>query len=163
MYVLLLIIGIVIGLCIGLFICLKFSLYVSKTKDKTVSKFKSYFVLVSKWAFHLLEEGNRFTLIGNDEKYSFAIYGAAEIGVLLYAQLKKQNADVRYFIDRTGATNGTIKLDVKTYSISDELPPVDVVIISPYFEYEKIKEMIEKKHCCKYIYSAKKIIDDSIT
>ncbi len=76
-----------------------------------------------------------------------AIYGAGEIGMLLYDEIMQSEMEVRYFIDQ----NKTKEMPCAVYSVSDKLPIVDVVVITPYLEFTQICRELEKHNNLKLV------------
>lgn len=82
---------------------------------------------------------NYFT---ENESYKIAIYGFADIGKLLYEELKNTEISVEYLIDRRA---DRISAEIPVVFPEEELKEVDfIVVTSPYY-YADIKEMLSKK------------------
>lgn len=71
-----------------------------------------------------------------------AIYGAADLGVHLLKELNDTEIAVDYFIDKM--KQGKIN-DIPIYNIGDELPVVDVIVVTPIMDYYSIKSELRKK------------------
>ncbi|MBD5136082.1 MAG: glycosyltransferase [Lachnospiraceae bacterium] len=72
---------------------------------------------------------------------SVAIYGYGTLGKILYKQLIKENVNVKYVID----DDNRIEADVTVYRCS-QIPEnnlTDIVIVTPIYDFIKIKEKLE--------------------
>ena len=68
-----------------------------------------------------------------------AVYGYAVLGKMVYEGIKK-DITVPYFIDKNA---DELEKEISVYSLQEELPEVDGVIITLIDEAEKVKEEIE--------------------
>lgn len=82
-----------------------------------------------------------------------AIYGCGILGKYLYTELK-DDVEVKYFIDRD---KNKVHKKIPIYTLNDNLPGVDGVIITLLGEEEEVKEEIQKKMSCS-IFMLKKWI-----
>lgn len=97
------------------------------------------------WGFHLLDkwlqlkyDGKSFGAYFKDNRIrSVAIYGMGAIGRRLYEELREQQIETRYAIDRNAAAIHVEGLQIKT--LEEQLPKVDAVIVTPiaFHEIEK--------------------------
>lgn len=78
-----------------------------------------------------------------------AIYGAGELGIQLYKELCINNIEALCFIDRARIEVGA---KIPVYSLQDELPKIDTVIISVVHSQEKIRESILEKMNCNILF-----------
>ena len=79
------------------------------------------------------------------EKYptnSVAIYGMGELGKCLKDALQKAGVPVAYLIDRDKKKWCG---DIPAFDMQDELPKVERIIVTPIWDYNDIKEEIDKK------------------
>lgn len=67
-----------------------------------------------------------------------AIYGCAALGKMTYDELKN-NISVKYFIDRNA---GEMEKEIPVYSLKNELPRADCIIITLIDEAEKVQKEI---------------------
>lgn len=74
--------------------------------------------------------------------YSVAIYGAGIHGRMLYEDLRDTQISVKYFIDKQKKEGLG---EVPVYSLEEEFPAVDVVIITPYLEFTSIQQVLQDK------------------
>lgn len=84
----------------------------------------------------------------NNHYEKIAIYGMGEIGKRLYEELCAEGIEVTAVFDRNAQ-----RLDpsLNVYSIEGSVPEVDVVVITPTFDYDTIAEQLEKVVSCKII------------
>ena len=76
---------------------------------------------------------------------TIAVYGLSYLGKCLVDQLNRDDVNVVYGID-----NGTIQFhfDIPTYTMADDLPDVDAVIVTPVYSFEEIKiSLVQKVNC----------------
>lgn len=120
-----------------LYLSYKSAMKVSKNKDKKSGKYKKYYLLMCRW-ISLQKNLPLLKIYMEKKKYHrFAIYGTGEMGKIIYDQLIELGYEVSYFIDHY--TFSDIQDDIKIYRPGEILPKVDVIIVTPYLEYEKIK------------------------
>lgn len=103
----------------------------------------SFYSLLSRWmemklagqsaAERLLQMGYR----------SVAIYGAGKHGKFLYEDIKNSEVEVRYFIDKN--KNSMPESGLTVYTMEEEFPTVDVIIITPYLEQQTIIRELKQK------------------
>ena len=83
-------------------------------------------------------------ILDNDFK-KVAVYGMGSLGRSLCDELSHNQVEVVYVIDK----NKNIKCDgYQCYTIQDELPEADVVIITPITYFEEISAELSKKLTC---------------
>lgn len=143
-------ITVIIGcIILTLFTAFQFALLVGKNKDKTINKYKKYYLLMIVW-MDTTRKG--FVLDEYLKKYGYhqiAIYGGGDIAKYLIRQLAGTEVVIQYVIDKTIFPNHVNMLPV--YRPDDKLPPVDAIIVTPICEYLKIKEIISKQTRCPII------------
>ena len=83
-----------------------------------------------------------YNYLSNKGIKHIAIYGVGKIGEAIQKEIAKSNITIEYFIDRKiqGDNNG-----IKIYRIEDELPMVDLVIISLVDDLEVTFESLRSK------------------
>lgn len=76
-----------------------------------------------------------------------AIYGMGDVGQRLYKELKDTDIEVKYAIDRR-----KIDIDeIQVISIDDELPEVDLIIVTAICDFPEIAGLLMTKTRCKVI------------
>ncbi len=81
----------------------------------------------------------------NNRYKRVAVYGLSHMGKVLIDILESSRVEVVYGID-----NGLVQYSFKMpiYSINEELPNVDVVIVTPVYSYEQIRcDLVGKVKC----------------
>lgn len=91
-------------------------------------------------------------ILKNRGYYSCAIYGYGNIGQCVYTDLIQHGYDLSYIVDKNvDQIIDKESLQCKIYSLEDEFPKTDLMIITPVFYYEEILMDIEKKIDCPII------------
>lgn len=97
------------------------------------------FITMKKWMENR-NAGKMFSQYFHDYGYaSIAIYGAGDIGRLLYEELRDSSIDVKYWVDRNG--EGLAELDgVKVITLPEinQADKVDALVVTPLGNYEEI-------------------------
>lgn len=126
----------------------------SKSK-KMADKYCGMFLLLDQW-IEINQQGKSLVdfFIQNDYM-SIAVYGLGYIGERLVAELKGSNVEIKYGIDR-GVD--TVYSDLNIVTPKEHLENVDAVIVTPFFSYDEIKEMLQHKLDCPII-SIEDVID----
>lgn len=126
----------------GFLILTKLSDKIIEKKDFRIDKFVGYFNLLDQW-IAMKEEGKSVESYFKYHNYSeIAIYGLGKVGNHLLKELKETDIQVLYGIDRKG---DALSSDIEVYTLKEELPEVDVIVVTPTFDYYDIKEKLEKK------------------
>lgn len=76
---------------------------------------------------------------------TIAIYGAGDLGRLLYEEIKNSDIKVKYFIDRNG--EGIHEIDgipVTTISSAGEMEDVDILVVTFLNTYDKMCETLAR-------------------
>ena len=103
------------------------------------SKMQVYFEILDKW-MKMEEDGCKLQDYFMERKwYHVAIYGKSKIGRHLYTKLKDTPIHVDYFIDRNADTG---EQDIETITLGEQLPFVDVIIVTPVMEFERIENSL---------------------
>lgn len=142
------------------FIIFVYKAYTKKIneKDMKVQKFKDYYTMTNKW-LEIKNKGN------NIEEYfkkngwvNIAIYGMGELGNRLYEEMMESTVKIHYAIDKKSANRYS---SITVLTMEDELSPVDVIVVTPIFDYDSIKTLLEEKTDVKII-SLEDVIYDFI-
>lgn len=121
----------------------KFAIIVGKNKDKTIMKYKLYNRLMLDWITNLEKGKSVYGYLKRKRFMNIAIYGRRGLGEYLREQLSETDVSLRYFIDRA-ACQGNID-QIPIYRLDDELPKVDVIIVTPIWDYENIRKQLSEK------------------
>lgn len=138
----------IIGFALGIFLSYKFLFLVCANKDRRITMFSEYFYTLDKWLKlnrkqywlndYLLKKGYR----------NIAIYGVGVMGKQLIADLQNGGIQIIYAIDQKCA-NSSYHFPIKT--MDDTLENVDVIIVTPSYEFHEIKENLESKVFCPIV------------
>ncbi len=119
-------------------------------------KYRQMARILEKWLY--LEQENGVSLLGFFRKEQIrhvAVYGMAELGKRLLAQLRKENLDVRFGIDRSSV--GQLGSGFTICRPEDEFPDVDAIIITAC-DTASIERMLRKKFRGN-IYTVEEVVD----
>lgn len=108
-------------------------------KDKRIDKFKGYFDVTNQWIC-LKNQGRSLEeyFIKNGYK-NIAIYGMGELGNRLLEELEGSSIKAVYGIDKNAES---LYSPIELKEIDDELPPVDVIVVTPFFIYDEVEELL---------------------
>lgn len=134
-------IGTVIGAILGVGGSLFYSSKRITEKEKKIAKFKNYYNMLNQW-LALKQEGKSLEryFVENDYK-KIAIYGMGEMGNRLYEELKGTSIEIAYAIDKNSSS---IYSELDFYELEDELPKVDVIVITATFAFDEIVKTLEE-------------------
>lgn len=79
---------------------------------------------------------------------SVALYGLSYVGERVLDELKECNVDIKYAVDRNAAS---IYSDVEVITVEDELPDVDVMIVTAVYFFDEIYATIANKVRCPVV------------
>lgn len=106
-----------------------------------LAKFEDYFAVSNKW---LKNRNMGIDILDYFRQHNYetiAIYGMGELGKRLYEELKNQGKEVAFVLDRCARG---IDPNMNVCSIDERLPDVDVIVITPTFDYASIEEQLKK-------------------
>ena len=104
-------------------------------------KLSRNFKLINRWFEKKIENDDFIIEYLNDKGYrSVAIYGFGYIGELLYKDLRHFDVSVNYIID-----NAAKNKDIRIFSLKDDLPKTDVIVVAVSYDYENIETRIKSK------------------
>lgn len=127
---------------------------VARNKDVNITKYRDYYKLMCRWVNTPIENVEGYLRRNNVTKV--AIYGARDMGEVLFNQLVHTSISVEYFIDKSSFSNSFSNLPV--YLPDDKMSSVDMVIVTPYMDYESIKGQINSKNSFNVV-SIKELIN----
>jgi hypothetical protein len=120
-----------------------------KANSYKLDKYQSYYNLFSSWMV-LRNKGKILAEYFEDHNFkNIAIYGLGKFGLCLYEELKNSNINVIYGIDIDAASLSYLNL--KVISLEKKLEMVDVIVVTPFFEYKKIVQELRKKTSCQIV------------
>ena len=113
------------------------------------NKFHDYFLLLSHW-LEIKNRGGSAALYFEEMKYKrIAIYGMGELANRLFEDLQGTDIEIVYGIDQEPSSCATSIANV--YSPNDELPAVDVIVVTPFSAYDNIENLLKKTANCPII------------
>lgn len=141
-----------VGLLVGLVImyCIMKAVYVKKmlSMQSEIIKNMQISQLLSNWIQMYQMKKNMVPYIADRGYKNIAIYGMGVLGQRLYDELEESDITVKYAIDRN-AINIKDLVDVK--HPSEEMEPVDAIIVSSLYYFEEIKNTLESRVECPII------------
>lgn len=129
--------------------------YLLESKEKEISiiqkeniRFKSYWTTLDRWIEIYLDGksiGKQLKTLGYEK---IAIYGLGMLGNHLLKELENNDIKVTYGIDQKEKGK---QYKFPVYNLQNELPEIDLIIITVNHEYKFIKQELEKKVKAKII------------
>lgn len=112
------------------------------TKKAVDDKNKRYLQLFDKWMI-LMERGDTIEQFFKERNIKeIAVYGYGNIGKHLVKQLSDSNINIKYVIDKR--KDSIVMDNISCYQLSDNMPTVDAIVITPICEYTKIKNALNE-------------------
>ena len=128
---------------------------VGKVSSDSTSKWKemsdkhlALFLLMNQWVKVKQENKVLSTYFVERGYKNIAIYGMNYVGQTLNDEFKGTDVKVLYGIDRNAET---IYADIELLTIEDDLPNVDVIVVTAITYYEEIKKELHKKKDCEIV------------
>lgn len=111
--------------------------------QKKADKFEQYMRLLDRW-MELREQGIHISTFFKERGIQkIGIYGYGNFGRHLYWELKNSDVEVLYLIDQQGQR---LSEEAKVYLPSDELPACDEIVVSTFWIFDEIRELLADKH-----------------
>lgn len=137
--------GIAVGYSIG---------KTNSSEEEMKNKMLKYYVTLNNWIEKKQKNINLSSYFEKVGYNSVAIYGMKEVGERLYEELKDTKTEVKYAVDQNAES---IYADIDVYSPDDDLPEVDVIVVTATYYYNSILNNIKDKISCPII-----LLDDVI-
>lgn len=143
---------VVISIAFGVFliILIQYAIQNSHLKNaqRDAAKYKSLFQILAQW-LEAKQNDLSFKMLLDQKGYSsVAIYGIHILGERLLDDLRDAGVDVLYGIDRK---SGSMKENLQVYKPTENLPAVDVVIVTAVNDFDAIKQELQKKLACPIV------------
>ena len=124
---------------------------------KQLKKYKKYYSILNQWL--QIKENNLFMseYFERNNWTHIAIYGFMALGNHLLHELKESNVKVEIIIDRR---NELVCPGISIIEPDKMIPNVDVVVVTPVYDYEIIKENLKGKTNAQII-SIESVINES--
>ena len=132
----------------GQVICNKAKESEYKELSARLAKFEDYFAVSNKWLKNRNMGINIQDYFKQHNYESIAIYGMGELGKRLYEELKNQGKKVDFVLDK--AAKG-IDPSLNVCKLDAKLPDVDVIVVTPIFDYTSIEEQLKQVSDAKII------------
>lgn len=115
---------------------------------KQLNKYKSYFGILDKWL--LLKEHNisLSQYLISHEYRRIAIYGFMALGNHLYKELEHSEVEIKAIIDRR---DELVVPGIQLLGMESMIPKIDAVIVTPIYDFDVIKEELQKRTDAKII------------
>lgn len=131
--------GIAVGYSIG---------KTNSSEEEMKNKMLKYYVTLNNWIGKKQKNINLSSYFEKIGYNSVAIYGMKEVGERLYEELKDTKTEVKYAVDQNAES---IYADIDVYSPDDDLPEVDVIVVTATYYYNSILNNIKDKISCPII------------
>lgn len=131
--------GIAVGYSIG---------KTNSSEEEMKNKMLKYYVTLNNWIGKKQKNINLSSYFEKMGYNSVAIYGMKEVGERLYEELKDTKTEVKYAVDQNAES---IYADIDVYSPDDDLPEVDVIVVTATYYYNSILNKIKDKIACPII------------
>lgn len=119
----------------------------SKAKE-LADKHLVLFLMMNQWV-KVKQEGKNLSSYFEKNNYKkIAIYGMSYAGETLVEELKDSKTEIIYGVDRNA---DSIYSDIEIYSVEDELPEADAVVVTAITFFEQIEETLSQKLNCPII------------
>lgn len=110
--------------------------------EKRSCKGWMYYRCLHQWMC-LHEQGISLTAYFERHHYAaIAIYGWGELGRHLFEELKEGSTLIKYVIDKKKDCGGK---EIRILTMEDSLPEVDLIVVSPVYEYKDIENQLSSK------------------
>ena len=110
--------------------------------EKKADRYRGYWQVFDEWMLMLEQGRTPLDYIKSNGYNSVAIYGYGMLGKHLVRQFQKENFNVSYVIDRNNIKKTD---DISIYNIMDELPSVDMVVVTVLYDYDNIYNYLKNK------------------
>lgn len=110
-------------------------------RDQKIKMTEFYDILI-RWVALYQENGKISKWIMGRGYTKIAVYGMRELGILVYHELLREGLDVCCSIDKN-ADNLNINQDIKVVKPTQDLPELDLIIVSAPHYFEQIQNDLE--------------------
>ena len=122
---------------------------VAKSKEDTLVKRKEMsdkhydlFMLMNQWLMAKQQGKELITYFHENHYKKIAIYGMSFVGERLYDELQGSDVEVCYAIDKRA---DNLYADVDVYTLEEELPEVDVIVVTAVSFFDSISDELAEK------------------
>lgn len=121
--------------------------YIKKLKLR-VRKERGLFFLMNQWIGLKQDNQQIETYFQRNNYQRIAVYGMGFVGMRLIKELRNTNLNIIYGIDQNAAN---ISSDLKLLTLEDELPEVDVIIVTVLGSFQEIYDKLSTKIKCDIV------------
>lgn len=121
---------------------------------KLVDKQYKIMMAMNSWIYALQNGKQIIRFFDKMSVRNIAIYGWGYLGKCMANELQNSYVKVQYVIDQN---KKDIDGDIEVYDWNDPWPDVDLIVVTPFYEYKDIRNRIKAKKKCK-VASIEKII-----
>ena len=111
-------------------------------KQAKVSKFVGYFNLLDAWMTIKEEEKSMASYFEKNGYSQIAVYGLGKIGNHFLREMEGTDIKILYAIDAKGEK---LNPNIPIYTLEDEIPKADVIVVTATFDYKNIKENLGQR------------------
>ncbi len=109
------------------------------------NKYWQAYLMMNEW-MQLRQKGRNLSEFFAEKGYkTIAIYGMHHTGITLQNELDGTGIQIAYGID---ANAESIYSDIEVKKPTDDLPPVDVIVVTPIYYFIEIEEKLEGRVTC---------------
>lgn len=149
LYVLTLLAGFILGTFVCFRLMWKLAIRVAQNKDQRIQMFRSYFYTLDRW----LTAKRRQKALGDwlaqtRQVHTVALYGLGVLGRQFAAELEGSPVKILYAIDRDTTKTS---VDFPVLKMEEILPPVELVIVTPAYDFDIIRDKLKVKLACPII------------
>ncbi len=109
------------------------------------NKYWQAYLMMNEW-MQLRQKGRNLSEFFAEKGYkTIAIYGMHYTGITLQNELDGTGIQIAYGID---ANAESIYSDIEVKKPTDDLPPVDVIVVTPIYYFIEIEEKLEGRVTC---------------
>ncbi len=119
--------------------------------NASLTRKSDFYLTLRKWLKLKLQSATLATALSDKGYRQIGIYGAGAHGKLLADDLTGSDIRIACWIEQNKKDG--------VYSVDDELPDLDAVIVTPYLEYESIRRTLEEKGLTCPIISLRALIE----
>lgn len=121
--------------------------YIKKLKLRA-RKERGLFFLMNQWIGLKQDNQQIETYFQKNNYQRIAVYGMGFVGMRLIKELRNTNLNIIYGIDQNAAN---ISSDLKLLTLEDELPEVDVIIVTVLGLFQEIYDKLSTKIKCDIV------------
>lgn len=113
-----------------------------------LQKYREFYRVFVNW-MSIHHKGRPITQYFKEKGYqTVAIYGMRDLGEFLYDELYDSEIKIEYVIDQKP---GSVYAEVPVLTPDDELPEVDVIVVTAIHYYDEIQKKLSQKVKCPIV------------